>query len=38
MPPLPGAGEGLWLAPILRGDGLDDELGPTPVELPRAHL
>ena len=27
------AGEGLWLVPILRGDALDDECQPTPVEL-----
>lgn len=28
------AGEGLWLVPILRGDALDDECEPSPVELP----
>jgi hypothetical protein len=31
---LPGAGEGLWLVPILRGAALDVECEPTLVELP----
>lgn len=30
---LPAAREGLWLVPILRGEALDDEWEPTPIEL-----
>jgi hypothetical protein len=30
---LPASGEGLWLAPIPRGDAIDDQCEPMPVEL-----
>jgi hypothetical protein len=35
---LPASGEGLRPMPSLRGDALDEELDPTPVELPAPAL